>query len=73
MCEDSNGKKKEEENGMATLGITNCYTINRREAELIANTPKTTVKKPSYVNKFHLSPEERQKRALDVLNKWKYL
>ncbi|MFA1819380.1 hypothetical protein ACDX78_04100 [Virgibacillus oceani] len=56
---------------MATLNLKYQYAINEREAQLIVNTRKTVVKKPSYANKFYLTPEERQKRAADVLNKWK--
>lgn len=71
MCDRMNDKNKKRDDDMATLGIINHYAINEREAQLIANTSKTIVKKPSYANRFHLTPEERQKRAVEILNKWK--
>lgn len=61
----------EEEKDMATPVMNNFYQINEQEANLIANTPKTVINSPSYANKFHLSKEERKKRAFETLKKWK--
>lgn len=66
LCKDT-----KEEKDMATLEITNTYFINNQEAELIANTPKTKVPKPSYANGFHMSSKEQDQKALEVLSKWK--
>lgn len=72
MCDnDENDEEKKGVEDMATLEMPNQYTVNEREMKLIANTPTTNVKKPSYASEFHLSPEERQKRAVNALNKWK--
>ncbi|GAA0442097.1 hypothetical protein GCM10008983_18970 [Lentibacillus halophilus] len=85
MCGENNNKnenyKKEkciknnnkEDEDMATVSLEEKYTINEREAKCIANAPKTKVKIPSYAKKFQLSSREREKRASEVLNKWKYL
>lgn len=61
---DVNESENGEENVMSIFETVKQYEINSHEAE-------TVVKKPSYVEKFHLSLAERQKRALNVLNKWK--
>ena len=71
LCDDVNGKNKQGDEDMATLNLTNYYAIGEREAKLIVDTPKTVVNKPSYADRFHLTPAESQKRAIDVLNKWK--
>lgn len=75
MCgcdkDNKDNKDNKEEEVMATPVMSNFYSINEFEAKLIANTPKTTIKTPSYVNKFHLSPEQREQRALETLRKWK--
>ena len=61
----------EEENDMATPVMSTFYSINETEAQLIANTAKTKIKTPPFVNKFHLSLEERENRAFEILKKWK--
>lgn len=54
-----------------SLSTTKKYSVNENEAECISKTPKTVVKIPSYASKFHLSPEEQQKKAVEILNKWR--
>lgn len=56
---------------MATLNLTTSYTVNESEAQIIASEPKKIVKKPTYANRFHLTSEERKKRAIETLNKWR--
>ena len=56
---------------MATAVMTNFYSINETEAQLMTNTPKTKINTPSYVNKFHLSIKEREQRAFETLGKWR--
>lgn len=72
MCDnDENDEEQKGVEDMVTLEMPNQYTINEHEMRLIANTLTTNVKIPSYANECHISPEERQKRAANALNKWK--
>ncbi|GAA0435525.1 hypothetical protein GCM10008983_10180 [Lentibacillus halophilus] len=56
---------------MAATSAKKTYTLDRNQAKIIANASKVNVEKPSYEGSFHLSPEERQKKAEGILNKWK--